>query len=63
MPANGNKVQKPSAHKHPCTECKGDAFVAFGFWKDGKEKKPLVKRGERLCLACASKRGVKFWRP
>lgn len=56
--------------KYPCTECKGDAFIAYahGTYKSGKKKgQPkkgsdwggLVKPDERLCTSCFRKRGGK----
>lgn len=35
-----------------CTECGGDAFVAYGAGFGGK-----VKSGERICTRCFVKRG------
>jgi hypothetical protein len=52
--------------KYPCTECGGDAFIAYSAStiKSGKRKGEeedswggLVKAGERLCTSCFRKRG------
>lgn len=54
------------AYQYPCTECNGDATIAYipDRIKQGKrkgEEKPgwdgLVLPGERLCSRCFKKRG------
>lgn len=47
--------------KYICTDCGGDATVAFTKFRDIKNKKWIIKIGERLCLLCARKRGVIFF--
>lgn len=44
--------------KYKCTECSGNAFIAYG--SDKKDSwGGLVKAGERLCTKCFKKRGGK----
>lgn len=54
--------------KYQCTECKGDATLAYipDTIKRGKRKgeekpgwKGLVLPGERICTSCFKKRGAK----
>jgi hypothetical protein len=40
--------------EYPCTQCGGDATLAYSEGWDGK-----VKKGERLCTSCFCKRGGK----
>lgn len=48
--------KSPRQPVYACTECGGDAFIAYGSSKqdswDGK-----VKKGERLCTKCFRRRG------
>lgn len=53
---------KPEGYEYPCTECKGNAYVGYSHWRRSDRKKPFIKKGERLCLSCAKKRGVTFWK-
>jgi hypothetical protein len=57
-------------HEFQCTECGGDATIAYcaETIKRGKHKGEereswggLVKPGERLCIICGRKRGIKFF--
>lgn len=45
-----------SANKYPCTQCGGDATVAYSASKDA-EWGGMVKIGERLCTRCFQVRG------
>jgi hypothetical protein len=56
--------------KYICTECGGDATIAYApeTIKRGRDKgkeKPswngLVLPGERICILCGRKRGIKFF--
>ena len=56
--------------KYTCTECGGDAMLAYvpETIKRGKLKGAeraswggLILPGERICLACGRKRGVNFF--
>ena len=56
--------------KFRCTECEGDAFIAYApeKIKRGKDKGKEIASwggkvlpGERLCLSCGKKRGVNFF--
>lgn len=58
------------AKEFKCTECKGDAYIAYApeTIKSGKDKgkevpawNGLVLPGERICLTCGRKRGIKFY--
>ena len=42
--------------EYPCTECKGDAYIAY-IAKEPGDWNGLVKVGERLCTRCLQKRG------
>lgn len=55
--------------EYKCTECGGDAMIAFApsTIKRGKNKGKQIDRwdgkvkpGERICLPCGRKRGLKF---
>ncbi len=63
-----DEMKKPE--KYICTECGGDATVAYSpsTIKSGKNKgkeKPgwddKVLPGERICLPCGRKRGITFF--
>lgn len=45
-----------------CTQCGGDAYIAWGndTKKDQNYFGAIIKPGERLCLVCGKKRGVNF---
>lgn len=49
--------------EYKCTQCGGDAYVAWH--NDSKKDKDffgaILHPGERLCLSCGKKRGVKFF--
>lgn len=40
----------------PCTECGGDAYVGMSSLRDSGGR-VLIRKGERLCMACAKNRG------
>jgi|JI9StandDraft_1071089.scaffolds.fasta_scaffold2507740_1 hypothetical protein len=55
--------------EYKCTDCKGDAYIAFvpttitrGKRKGQQEASwdGLILPNERICLSCARKRGLKF---
>lgn len=48
--------REPIQLAYPCTDCKGDAFAGYGPGWGG-----LIKKGERVCLPCGRKRGVRFF--
>ena len=55
-------MTNPINKKYPCTQCGGDAYIA---WANDKKKNidcfgAILKPGERLCLTCGRKRGVNF---
>lgn len=63
MTAAANEIKK-----YPCTECGGDATMAFSptTIKRGKDKGKetpgwdgKVLPGERICMRCGGKRGLK----
>ena len=45
----------PEEKEYVCTECGGDAFIAY-IVKDRDDWGGLIKKGERLCLVCGRKR-------
>jgi hypothetical protein len=49
------KIQK----KYYCTECNGDAYIAYTA-KKKKDWGGLIKKGERLCISCGKKRLGKY---
>jgi len=58
-----------SDQKYFCTECGGDATLAYSpnTIKRGKDKgketagwNGLILPGERICMSCGRKRGLKF---
>ena len=51
------KHQQATAHKFPCTQCRGDAFVGYTASKEHGDWGGLVKIGERLCSRCFQARG------
>lgn len=53
-----SRQERPAPrYEFPCTECGGDAFVAYAAGKKNDAWNGKVKRGERLCTACFVKRG------
>lgn len=44
----------------PCTACGGDATIAYTA-RGTADWGGLVRRGERLCLACGRRRGIGFF--
>ena len=56
---NGGPVMK-KGEEYPCTECGGDAFIAYSAKKNG-DWGGLVKPGERICLPCGKRRGINFF--
>lgn len=59
---------KDKIHEWPCTECGGDATIAYSpnTIKSGKNKGKQtpgwdgkVLPGERICTLCAMKRGIR----
>ena len=58
MSTAARRIRKPKEPPAPkqylCTECGGDAFIAYSAGFDDK-----VKPGERLCTRCFVRRGGK----
>ncbi len=53
---------RKATEDYKCTNCGGDATIAYGSnKKDDKAWDGLVKKGERICLACGRKRGINFF--
>ena len=48
--------------KYICTECKGEAYIAYSA-RNKKDWNGLIKKEERLCLVCGKKRlkGLAFF--
>lgn len=57
------KTKLKSPIKHICTDCGGDATLG---WVNPNKKKnmncfgAIIKPGERICMTCGKKSGVKF---
>lgn len=56
-------------YEYPCTECNGNAYIAYSpnKIKRGKDKGKetaswdgKILPGERICMSCGRKRGLKF---
>jgi hypothetical protein len=47
--------------KYSCTECGGDALLGFSKWEKADTKGWIIGPKERLCSACARKRGVSYY--
>ena len=43
---------------YPCTQCNGNSFI--GFSNVSGPNGPTIGKDERLCTACAKKRGFDF---
>ena len=53
-------MAKSTAPAYPCTQCGGDATIAYlAGKKKGKDWGGKVKKGERLCTRCFQQRGGK----
>ena len=44
-----------------CTECGGDATVAYTSGRRKEAWNGMVKKGERVCMRCGAKRGIRFF--
>jgi hypothetical protein len=57
------EIVHPKPRKeYPCTDCGGDAYIGYPAGRRKTESwGGLVKKGERLCLACGRRRGIKFF--
>lgn len=65
-----NHVKSTQSKSHTCTKCGGDATIAYipTTIKRGKNKGKqipswdgLIHPGERICLQCGKKRGIRFF--
>ena len=46
---------------YPCTDCGRDAFIGYTSGKGDLSWDGKIKKGERVCLPCGRKRGIKFF--